>query len=287
MKRLIPLLIIFICLSACTKDKPIENPTDSSLPIVVNPPVGYTVRDSIQVSLKEFSIPGTTIRALEVLNDSEVWFAGSNGKWGYTTDNGNIWTINELIHQGIKPNFRSITVNPNGDVFLVSVENPAAIFKSNDNGLNWNVEYKDIHPDAFFDAIEFWNNNDGIIMGDPLNNCFHIAITHDGGDTWTKVDCGDLPAATQNEYPFAASNTNIALSGTQAWFATGGKDDARVFHTPDLGKTWEVVTTPIISGKEMTGIYSIDFNNEQSGIIAGGDWDNIANSNKIAITNDG
>ena len=72
-----------------------------------------------------------------------------------------------------------------------------------------------------------------------------------------------------------------------AWIVTGGKK-ARVFHSADRGKTWEVYETPIVQGKAMTGIYSVDFLDEKTGVIFGGDWENQKfNEGNKAITHDG
>jgi len=76
----------------------------------------------------------------------------------------------------------------------------------------------------------------------------------DGGNTWNKIDCDNLPPIKVGEAAFAASDTNIAIYGKNAWIATGGTA-ARVFHTEDMGVSWKVYNTPIIQGKSTTGIY--------------------------------
>ena len=244
--------------------------------------------DSIIINLTEFCFPNTTIRALEVINDTTVWFAGSNGYWGYTQNDGKSWHIEQFRIDSIIPEFRSITVTPNGAVFLVSIMKPAAIFKSTDMGKHWNIVYSDSDTNAFFDAVEFWDNKHGIMLGDALNNCFHIALTNDGGNTWNKVNCKNLPQTLTGENPFAASNTNIATYGTHAWFGTGGTTRSRVYHTPDFGNTWSVTESPITSGKTMTGIYSIHFIDENTGIVAGGNWEETEDfDSTMAITEDG
>ena len=68
---------------------------------------------------------------------------------------------------------------------------------------------------------------------------------------------------------------------------SGGKK-ARVFHSPDKGATWEVSDPPIIEGEQMTGIFSVDFYDENQGIIFGGDWNRKEmNSRNKAVTTDG
>jgi photosystem II stability/assembly factor-like uncharacterized protein len=115
------------------------------------------------------------------------------------------------------------------------------------------VVYEEDHPSAFYDAIAFWDDQNGIAMGDPTDSCLSIILTSDGGDSWTKIPCDRLPPSANNEAAFAASNSNIALIGDHAWIVSGG-GRARVFHSPDRGETWEVFDTPIIQGGKMTGI---------------------------------
>lgn len=293
MKYLYSVFIISLLIQ-CTESK------DSQEARTYFPPAGHKVEigypctlrineaDSQIINLTEFNIPKTTIRALQVINDSTLWFAGSNGYWGNTQDNGVTWFTKQLKIDSIVPEFRSISVTDNGAIFLVSILKPAAIFKSTNRGNSWKIVYQDTDTNAFFDAIEFWDSQNGILLGDAINGCFHVAITNDGGETWNRVNCDNLPVALDGENPFAASNTNISLSGNSGWFATGGTNKSRVYHTPDFGKSWQVFNTPIIAGETMTGIYSIHFSNNTTGLVAGGNWEHVSDTNaNLALTYDG
>jgi len=58
-----------------------------------------------------------------------------------------------------------------------------------------------------------------------------------------------MPAALPEEGAFAANNSSLFLYGKkEIYFAPGGPA-ARVFHSSDLGRTWAVIETPILSGK--------------------------------------
>jgi photosystem II stability/assembly factor-like uncharacterized protein len=113
-----------------------------------------------------------------------------------------------------------------------------------------------------------------------------VIITRDGGATWSEVSCEDLPPA--EEAAFAASNGNIALLGDEVWIASGGVA-SRIFRSPDRGRTWEVVETPIVQGGAMTGLFSVARCDEANGMGWGGNWeamdDNAAN--KIATADGG
>jgi len=89
------------------------------------------------------------------------------------------------------------------------------------------------------------------------------------------------------EAAFAASNSNIALQGDNAWIVTGGAK-ARVLHSPDKGASWTVAQSPIKEGGQMTGIYSVAFWDADHGIIFGGDWnEKTSNRQNKATTSDG
>lgn len=228
----------------------------------------------------------SSIRALQVVNDSTIWWAGSGGKYGYSLDAGQSWVVDSIQWDTIQPHFRSIAVTQEA-VFLLSIASPALLFRSIDQGQEWELVYQEDHPAAFYDAMSFWDDQEGIAMGDPTDGCLSVIRTKDGGLTWQKISCEQLPAAEEGEAAFAASNSNIALVGDQAWIVSGGKR-ARVFHSPDRGDNWSVVDSPIAEGEQMTGIFTVDFYDAQTGIIFGGDWNQKeVNSKNKALSTDG
>lgn len=228
----------------------------------------------------------SSIRALEVVDDNTVWFAGSNGMFGYTTDSGKHWEIDSIQINGNPLEFRAISVTDNA-VFLLNVASPAYLLKSVDEGENWDIVYHEDHEKVFYNSMKFWDNENGIAVGDPIDGCLSVIITKDGGDRWKKLDCSLLPETVEGEAGFAASNTNIAVQGSHAWLASGGTK-ARIFHSPDKGESWEVYNTPMQQGGKMTGIFSVDFFDESVGMIFGGDWENQSDNTKNkSITADG
>lgn len=242
--------------------------------------------ESLRLAALDTFPVASSIRALEVVDDATVWFAGSEGMYGYTQDGGQSWHTDSIRWDTLKPHFRSIAVTEEA-VYLLSIASPALLFRSADRGQNWQLVYREDDPAAFYDAMTFWDSQNGIAMGDPTDGCLSVIRTRDGGRTWQKISCADLPAAVEGEAAFAASNSNIAVYGDHAWIVTGGAR-ARAFHSPDRGNTWEVFDTPIKEGGQMTGIYTVDFYDEKNGVIFGGDWNDKPNNyrNK-AVTKDG
>ncbi|MBT0608890.1 WD40/YVTN/BNR-like repeat-containing protein [Aequorivita echinoideorum] len=239
------------------------------------------------VEISPVFIDSLSIRAIEPINENMVWFAADKGRVGVidgdTPRLANIKYGDSLLH------FRSIASTKEA-IFVLSIANPAVLYKIGVDGAKaTNIEevYTEKGENVFYDSMKFWNEKEGIAVGDPINGCLSIIITRDGGNHWNKLDCSNLPSAEKGEAAFAASNSNIAVYDNQVWIATGGKR-ARVLHSANKGENWEIFETPIIQGKAMTGIYSIDFYDAKTGIIFGGDWENKKlNEGNKAVTKDG
>lgn len=252
--------------------------------------VSCSEKSKFEISSVEITpvfIDSLSIRAIHPLDENRVWFAANNGKVGLI--DGNTPKLAIIKYSDSLLHFRSIAVT-NEAVFVLSIASPAVLYKIGFNGTEaTNIEevYKEIGASVFYDSMKFWNDQEGIAIGDPIEGCISVIITRDGGNTWEKIPCERLPKVEKGEVAFAASNSNIAIFQDNAWVATGGKK-SRVIHTRDKGETWEVYDTPITKGKAMTGIYSVDFWDSNNGIVFGGNWeDKSANHENKAITKDG
>jgi len=227
-----------------------------------------------------------SIRALEVEEEAICWFTGSKNKFGFTKDFGKSWKTHHIDYNGLDLEFRSIALTDES-VFVLSTGEPALLFKINKNTLDYSLVYKETGERVFYDAMQFWDNKNGIAIGDPTSDCMSILTTKDGGDTWQKLHCNSLPSAEIGEAAFAASDTNISLVGKKAFVVTGGKA-ANILLGNFYGEEWKKIKTPIIQGQSMTGIFSTDFFNEHIGVIAGGNWKEKNNTNHaMAMTHDG
>jgi len=239
------------------------------------------------VTITEVFSDSLSIRAIAPITKDKIWFAANNGRIGFIDNKSP--KITSIKYEDTLLNFRAISATKDA-VFVLSIGNPAVLYKIGFNGNEaTNIEevYVENGVHVFYDAIKFWDDQEGIAMGDPTDECLSIITTKDGGNTWKKLSCDHLPKTALGEAAFAASNSNISIYKNNVWIVTGGKK-ARVFHSFDRGNTWKVYETPIIQGASMTGIYSVDFYDDQKGIVFGGNWDHKEfNEGNKAITNDG
>lgn len=217
-------------------------------------------------------------RAIEILDDGNLAFAGSRNAYGLYNVKDKSLLLTKQKLDSIDLDFRAVA-HTAADFFMMSVGSPAFLFKTGDDA-KMELVYTEAHENTFYNAMKFWNNKEGIAIGDPTDGCMSIIITRDGGTTWNKMACDSLPKAKKGEAAFAASNTNIAIVDDHTWIATGGAA-SRILYSADKGATWSVFETPIVQGKSTTGIYSLDFYDAQNGFAIGGDYtkanDNAAN----------
>jgi photosystem II stability/assembly factor-like uncharacterized protein len=208
-----------------------------------------------------------SIRAIEFLDPNTLAFAGNKGIYGTVDLRTNKVRSNTMKYHTSIPEFRAVA-HTTSDFFMLSVASPALLYKTGDKG-KMDLVYKEEGEGVFYDAMKFWNDEEGIAIGDTVNGCLSIIITRDSGITWTKIDCDELPDGMEGEGAFAASNTNIEIEGNKTWIATMS---GRIYYSGDKGATWETIKTPIINEKETQGMYSLDFYNENVGFAIGGDF---------------
>jgi photosystem II stability/assembly factor-like uncharacterized protein len=235
---------------------------------------------------------GTTsdFRGLCVVRPSCAWVSGTKGTYARTTDGGKSWSVG-TVPGAEKLDFRDVEAFGEATAYLLSAGpgDASRIYKTVDGGKSWAEQFKSADPAAFLDALAFWDESNGIALGDPVKGRFQLIVTSDGGAHWTPPAAKTLPPALPGEGAFAASGTCLVTRGDRdVWFATGGAKAARVFRSRDRGQTWQVSETPIAAGAPSAGIFSIAFTDERHGMAVGGDYRKPQDLGATAaITSDG
>jgi len=226
-----------------------------------------------------------SIRAL-LIDGDKAWYAGSKGKFGWVSLSGGKNFNGVVAKDTFLPEFRAIA-QTDTDIFIINVASPALLHKISKDGKRNKEVYTETGEKVFYDCMRFYNDKEGIAMGDPTDGCLSVITTKDGGETWVKQPCGTMPKTIEGEAAFAASNTNLVIKGNKTWIISGGKK-SRVFYSEDKGKTWESYNMPIAQGTEMSGAFSIDFYDENTGFAVGGDYEKpTKNSGNKILTTDG
>lgn len=271
MKNSFAFLILIILIFSC-KSKIMKNQMDDT---------NYNVTSSFETIFTD----KISIRAI-LIDKNKVWYVADKNRFGYYDLKINKRIERKISYDSLQIEFRSIAQTEK-DIYIASIGNPALFYKINKKSLSAKLVYIEKHEKVFYDAIQFWNSKEGIAIGDPIQDCFSILITRDGGNSWNKTPCQNLPKIDEGEAFFAASNTNICIKGSKTFLVSGG-NKSRVFVSDNKGISWNVYDTPITQGHAMTGIFSADFFNENIGIVVGGNYEEHSdNSSNKAITKDG
>ncbi len=232
----------------------------------------------------------TSIRGLSVVNDNIIWVSGTNGTVGKSTNGGKNWkwmTVNGFE----KTDFRDIEAFNANTALIMGIGEPAYILKTNDGGDSWRVVYENKKKGMFLDAMDFANNQLGLVIGDPIDGKIFIAQTNNSGNTWKEIEKTDNTViADKGEAFFAASGSNVKLFANDEYFIVSGGLRSRLI---SQGTASDL---PIIQGKESTGANALDiFDNglpKKPGlrmIVVGGDFnkDSVTENNCFYTINAG
>ena len=225
-------------------------------------------------SLEIKTVPGnikSSFRGLSVIDNNLAWVSGTNGYIGCTTNGGETWNYTQV--KGFeKCDFRSLYAFDEKTAVIANAGSPAYILRTTNAGKSWKVVYTNNDSLAFFDGIDFWNGKEGIIYGDPIDGRLLLLGTKDGGKSWQPYASKCQPEMADGEASFAASGTAIrCYNPNKVMIATGGKV-SRLLISGNSGQSWKAVALPAIQGKSTTGIFSLAFSNDTTGIIVGGDY---------------
>ena len=272
-----------------------------------------TVMNALAQSSPQVQLSHTTesLRGVSAVSRQIAWASGTHGTYLRTIDAGHAWTSAQLPGaEGL--DFRAVIAFSAAEAFLMSAGpgDQSRIYHTADAGQHWTLQLTNSNPKGFFDSMAFWDATHGIVLGDPVPDetgqlKFELLLTTDG-QNWTALPRSSLPPSDPGEAAFAASNSCLAIlratprqlgknegafaperNDPNIWFATGGRV-ARVFHSPDLGRTWQVFDTPITHGPDSAGIFSVAFRDSTHGVIVGGDYKHPdQDGDNLAFTSDG
>ena len=227
-------------------------------------------------------------RAVHAISKKVCWVSGTKGTVLKTLNRGKNWELDSI--KGARAlDFRDIYAFDSKTVIVMSAgeaeKDAARIYKTTNGGQSWNLVFQTFRKGVFFDAIDFWDARNGLVISDSVDGTLFILTTNDGGNSWQEVSPNRLPDAKPGEGGFAASGSCLVVEGkSNAWMGTTA---GRVFYTTDMGKTWSVTETPMKAGKT-AGIFGLRFRDNLNGFGVGGDYQNVfEESPNVIVSSDG
>jgi len=210
-----------------------------------------------------------------------IWATGSKGTVLRSTDKGESWQ-KCAIPDGETRDFRGVQTLDGTTAYVMAAGDgeKSGIWKTTDGGQTWEQQYKDTRKSFFLDAITCSDETHCVALSDPVEGKFLLLRTEDGKH-WKEIPSEHMPNALPKEGAFAASNSGLLVfENRELYFGTGGRK-ARVFHSTDMGQTWTVSETPILSGKVSAGIFSI-VRAGDTVVAVGGDYTEPTHGEKTA-----
>ena len=233
-----------------------------------------------QYQIKELTAQkGVSIRAMSVPSAKVIWAGGSKGMVAKSTNEG--ISFEWIQVKGYeKRDFRAMHAWNDQEAILVAVAAPAIILKTIDGGASWNKVYENADTSMFLDALHFSDENNGTVIGDPIDGHLFILTTNNKGASWIKMSNDFFKSELKiGEAFFASSNSNLIHIGKELVFVTGGLSSR-------LWKNGVAEALPLLQGTSSTGANSIAISpNGNRIIIVGGDFanDKLATNNIVGF----
>ncbi len=202
---------------------------------------------------------------LSAINSNVVWGSTQSGSvFTRTVNGGTTWTsglITNATSLGASMIFGLDSLKAYVAMFG---NNPRGIFMTSDGGNSWvrQASASFNNSASYPDIVHFFNENEGVAMGDPINNEYEIYTTTDGGTHWTLLPGANIPDPLAAEWGiigyYSAVNDTI-------WFGTS---EGRVYKSVNKGLNWTVSVAPGMSGK----LVKPTFRNGSHGLLLDGLW---------------
>lgn len=199
-----------------------------------------------------------SLRGLCAVSDQVIWASGGEATVIRSEDGGSSWVECGPSGYG-QLEFRSIHAWSAARACIASAGTPAMILLTENGGAAWNEVYRNASPQAFFDALRFGNEDQGLAFSDPVDGKLLIVESRDRGRSWQDVAREFVPHALEGEAGFAASNSSLCLSPSgRAWIGTGGAplDRSRVYYRDAWNAPWTIRSCPLPSAPTQ-GVFSI------------------------------
>ena len=222
--------------------------------------------------------PSRGIRFLDAVNENVAWATGYDGTGGgvyetiftRTTNGGDLWEA-DIIFMDEGYGFGNICglddgVTAWGAVFSTGAQDEnCGIYKTTDGGDSWVHQFEG--PYSFANNVWFFDENEGVALGDQLDDYFEIYTSDDGGETWDRVPKENfyghqaLPGEWGWTGVMEAVGDNTIIFGSHA-------PEGYAYISHDRGHTWYSEFTGCSGTGMNPGVNDLAFKDPDNGLAA-------------------
>jgi photosystem II stability/assembly factor-like uncharacterized protein len=242
-----------------------------------------------------------SLRGIDSVGDGVAWASGTNGTILRTEDGGFVWQLCAIPPGAQKLDFRGIQAfDANTAIVMSSGKGDLSrLYKTTDGCQTWKLLFTNPDKEGFWDAFQMNDRQNGWLAGDPINKKFVMEQTYDGAANFTGFQRSAAPEPRTNasegipandRSAFAASNSSLAFRPfvrpqnscqySLAWFGTSGPGGPMIYRLQrdlegctDVGiQTWIGVLVPMAGSNSASGIFSLKFKDDLTGVAVGGDF---------------
>lgn len=235
----------------------------------------------------QFDEADCTTGLIDVIDENIVWVYKhkmdgdpQNLAFSLTLDGGNTWTAktfqDDADYWGFS-HFDAVDAQ-NAWALMYNLSGLGAkCYRTQDGGNSWE-NYCPYSTESFPNVIHFFNEMEGLTLGDPVDNKFEVYTTNNKGQNWLAVPSSNLPMPYPNEYGLTGA------IGTYQNTVFCGTSRSRILKSVDKGLSWVALDLSNTIGIDKN-ITRIAMQNDQIAMVVFQNTNNTLNG--IAYTNDG
>ncbi len=135
------------------------------------------------------------------------------------------------------------------------------VFKTVNGGATWTRQATAAFTTASFtNFVYFWDENNGVCMGDKRGGYFEIYTTTNGGTTWVRTPSANIAAST-GQYGYTGK---YFVQGNTIWFGT---ETGELMRSTNKGLNWTKIATPITDFGSATSNGEFTFKDDNNGVL--------------------
>jgi len=197
------------------------------------------------------------LNSLSSIKELTTWTCGNNGTVIKSSNMGDNWSNGN--QSGITSNItldHIFCINENIVLTAGNDGSTTYLYRTINAGASWNIVKQ--QSGGKFNALNFIDQNTGILIGDPVGGRWSIWKTVNGGVNWDSTGC--YLQQNGSEKGFANS---LWASGNNIWFGT---DNFRIYNTNNYSMNWQIQSTGT-EKNSATLWFDFDFNIGLSGNV--------------------